>query len=158
MNVDHLQNRYYTIQNLWGISTEILYIPVAQGAIKLEDNKVESPKKIDAGTDRVRFLCCKNVLPGMRKAIFFALIHLTLSVWEWTQNAFSDLEKPSGMSFQGSSALQEGCKSKNQCLQILIKYSFCCFKWRITLEKVQNWSLYSFKSTYWNRGSVRNLN
>ena len=45
--------------------------------------------------------------------------------------------------------LQGGCKSKNQCLQILIRYTFPCSKWRITLEKVQNWSLYSFKSAYW---------
>ena len=45
--------------------------------------------------------------------------------------------------------LQGGCKSENQCLQILIEYTFPCSKWRITLEKVQNWSLYSVKSVFW---------
>ena len=45
--------------------------------------------------------------------------------------------------------LQGGCTSKNQCLQILIRYTFPCSKWRTTLEKVQNWRLYSFKSAYW---------
>ena len=44
--------------------------------------------------------------------------------------------------------LQRGGKSKNQCFQILIKYAFLCSKWRITLEKVQNWSFNSFKSAY----------
>ena len=34
-----------------------------------------------------------------------------------------------------STLLQGGCKSKNQCLQILIKYTFLCSKWRITLER-----------------------
>ena len=45
--------------------------------------------------------------------------------------------------------LQGGCKSKNQCLQILIKYTFLYSKWRITLEKVQNWSFHCFNSAKW---------
>ena len=44
---------------------------------------------------------------------------------------------------------QGGCTSKNQCLQILIKYTFFYSKWKITLEKGQNWSLCSFKFAYW---------
>ena len=47
-----------------------------------------------------------------------------------------------------STVLQGGCKSKNQGLQILNKYTFPCSKWRITFEKVQNWSLYSFEYAY----------
>ena len=45
--------------------------------------------------------------------------------------------------------LQGGCKSKNQCLQIRIKYTFLYSKWRITLEKVQNWSFHCFNSARW---------
>ena len=40
--------------------------------------------------------------------------------------------------FKQCTLLQGGCKSKNQCLQILIKYTFLYFKLRIALEKVQN--------------------
>ena len=47
--------------------------------------------------------------------------------------------------YQGT-LLQGGCKSKNQCHQILIKYTFLYSKWSITLEKVQNWSFRSLKS------------
>ena len=40
-------NRYYTIQNLLGISSKILCILVAQGVAKLPEVKIGSPKKLE---------------------------------------------------------------------------------------------------------------
>ena len=40
-----LLTRYYSIQNLWGISNDILCMFIAQGAAKLPEVKVESLKK-----------------------------------------------------------------------------------------------------------------
>ena len=45
--------------------------------------------------------------------------------------------KESHFSISSLTLLQGGCKSKNQSLQILMKYTFFCSKWKITLEKGQ---------------------
>ena len=75
-----------------------------------------------------------------------------IQILRWLRDAwvFSIQQKQSRshVCVSHGTVLQGGCKSKNQGLQILIKYTFLCSKWRITLEKGKNWSLCIFEFAY----------